>query len=461
MMRIPVVMKKFCAVSQLTKILSVISFIVLSVSAFGQKDDREFPFSIRLEPHEIKGFPALQSFVCGEWQGKWVFMGGRLDGLHRRQPFASFDAVGQNSYIYVVDPVAGKVWKRTVKDLPVTIAEQLLSSNMQFYQDRHTLYMTGGYGFSKTADDHTTFPFIISVDVHQLVTAIMQDEPIAGLFSQLKDERMAITGGRMGMLGDTLLLAGGQRFEGRYNPHGPDHGPGFVQQYSNEIRKFIIDTSKANVLTLTYYSAIRDSVNLHRRDYNMVPQVLVNNKFAYTMFSGVFQYDEDLPYTNFVDVVNGSYEVNNTFIQRFSHYHSAVLPLYDPSNNFMYSIFFGGIAQYYPDAKGKIINDKDVPFTKTISVVMRGEKIVKEIYLPVQMPGYLGASAEFMYASPVVMYANGIANTSFIQSDEVLIGYVVGGINSGAKNIFWENTGQESKASSSVIKVYIKRKRSA
>ncbi len=418
--------------------------------------NQKFPFTIRLEQMEINNLPALQSYAYATWQGKWLLVGGRKDGLHRRQPWATFDEEGQNKYIYVVDPVKKQVWKQSLEDLPNTIAEQLQSTNMEFYQTGNSLVLTGGYGYSKTSDDHITFPYLTVIKVDELITVILNNKIINNSIVQIRDERMAVTGGRLAKIGDTFLLAGGQRFDGRYNPHGPAHGPGFRQAYTNEIRKFVIGYDKDAPL-IKNYSAVKDSINLHRRDYNLVPQVFKNDELGYTMFSGVFQYREDIPFTNFVDIVGGSYKVNTGFEQKFSHYHSAVMPLYDKVAASMYSVFFGGIARYFPGSNGKIFDNKDVPFTKTISVIIRKDEKEKEIYLPIQMPGYLGAAAEFIFTPDTRMYKEGIADASSMKNEETLIGYIVGGINSTANNIFFDNTGKESKANGKIIKVYLKR----
>lgn len=416
----------------------------------------EFPFSIRLEQMEITDMPALQSYAYATWDNKWLLVGGRKDGLHRRQPWATFDEEGQNRFIYIVDPQNKKVWKQSVEQLPASIAEQLQSTNMEFYQTGNRLILTGGYGYSRTADDHITFPFLTVINVAELINAIVNKKTISNTVIQIRDERMAVTGGRLAKTGDTMLLAGGQRFDGRYNPHGPDHGPGFTQAYSNEIRKFIVEYDK-NTPVIKNYSAIKDTINLHRRDYNLVPQVFKNDALGYTMFSGVFQYGEDIPFTNFIDIVGGSYKVNNNFNQKFSHYHTAVLPIYDKSSASMYSVFFGGIARYYPDVNGKTIDNKDVPFTKTVSVIIRNAGMEKEIYLPIQMPGYLGTAAEFIFSEDTGIYKPGIADANSLNNEETLIGYIVGGINSTGSNIFFDNSGNESKASGRVIKVYLKR----
>ncbi|MFZ1306600.1 MAG: hypothetical protein WAR80_12210 [Ferruginibacter sp.] len=433
-----------------------IAFSLFVLIAAAQQTKPEFPFTIRLEQMEINNMPALQSFAYATWQGKWLMIGGRKDGLHRRQPWATFDEEGQNRFIYVVDPQNKKVWKQMLEKLPTPVIEQLQSTNMGFCQTGNRLFLTGGYGYSKTADDHITFPYLTVIKVDELITAMLNNKDISNSIVQIKDERMAVTGGRLAKLRDTFLLAGGQRFDGRYNPHGPDHGPGFKQEYTNEIRKFTIEYDKDSPL-IKNYSAIKDSINLHRRDYNLVPQVFKNNELGYTMFSGVFQYNQDIPFTNFVDIAGGTYKVNNSFEQKFSHYHTAVMPMYDKVAASMYAIFFGGIARYFPGSNGKIFDNTDVPFTKTISVVIRKDEKEKEIFLPIQMPGYLGAAAEFIFMPDARMYMEGIADAGSVLNEENLIGYIVGGINSSANNIFFDNTGKESKASSKIIKVFIKK----
>ena len=73
---------------------------------------------------------------------------------------------------------------------------------------------------------------------------IINGEAITSFFRQISHPKMAVTGGYVGYLDSVVYLAGGQYFEGRYNPMGPDHGPGFTQEYTNEIRKFKIEDEK-------------------------------------------------------------------------------------------------------------------------------------------------------------------------------------------------------------------------
>ena len=66
------------------------------------------------------------------------------------------------------------------------------------------------------------------------------------------------------------------------------NNPTFTQTYSNQIRKFTIDNSGSN-LSYANYETITDAVHLHRRDYNLVPQVFPNGELGYTISSGVFK----------------------------------------------------------------------------------------------------------------------------------------------------------------------------
>jgi Secretion system C-terminal sorting domain len=431
-----------------------ILFSLLLVFSASQLFAQTSPFQIHLEPMDIPGVGGLQAYAFGQHDGKWLIIGGRLDGLHRRQPFATFDVAGHNNVIWVIDPVTQQKWTAPVSSLPVPIQEQMRSTNMQFAQEGDYLYITGGYGYSETAGDHITYDKLTAVHVPAVMDAIVNGTAISPFFRQVADGRFAVTGGHMVRIYDTYYLVGGQYFEGRYNPMGPAHGPGFIQQYTNQIRKFNIDDD-GTALTITHLPAATDSVNLHRRDYNVAPQIMPNGKEGATAFSGVFQVTADLPYLNCVNIDSSGYAVNNAFSQYYNHYHCAYLPMYSEDANEMHTVFFGGIAQFY-DSLGILVQDNNVPFVKTIARVTRtADGVMAEYKLPVDMPALLGASAEFIPNENLPMFANGVLKMDEINTDSVLAGYIYGGIASTAPNIFWINTGDESIATSQIFKVYV------
>ena len=414
-------------------------------------------FTVQIEPLVISNAPSVHSFSWGKTSdGKWVILGGRIDGLHQRQPFASFLENDNNKSVYVIDPVANQTWSTSISVLPSSLFEQLQSTNQEFTQRGNTLYIIGGYGFSATENDHITYDKLTAIDVDGLANAVINSTSITPFFRQITNSNLAVTGGHLGLLNDVFYLCGGQYFEGRYNPMGPNNGPGFIQNYTDEIRTFQINDDGTN-LTIANYVAQHDTNNLHRRDYNMAPQIFPNGTEGFTMFSGVFQHTANLPWLNTVDVTVTGYTVNNTFNQYLSQYHSAKIPIYDISNNVMHTLFFGGMSQYKLDANDNLIQDDNVPFVKTISKVSRfSDGSMVESSLGIEMPTFLGSGAEFIPIHSTNNYlTEEIVNVNNLPVGTTLIGYIFGGIESTQENIFFINDGTQSSASSLAFKVSI------
>lgn len=411
---------------------------------------------IVLEEVMIPGMPGVQSFAWAQHEGEWLLVGGRTDGLHRRQPFAAFLAADNNTQVYVVNPALGQVWSAPISALPPAQFEQLQSTNLEFQQRGDVLYVLGGYGFSPTANDHITHPVLSAINVPEAIAAIKTGQPIAPHFRFIMDERMAVTGGYLGQLEETFLLVGGQRFIGRYNPQGPDFGPGFIQQYTNAIRRFGI-TDDGTTLAVTNYAETVDTANLHRRDYNLVPQVFPNGSNGYTAFSGVFQYADNIPWLNTVDVDANGYTVVPVFEQLLNQYHTAHLPAYSGAANSMHTVFFGGIGRYYFDGNGQLWDDVNVPFVNTISRVTRAASGAMEETAIGNMSALLGSSAEFIHMPNMPMVFDNIIDLDQLVGDTVMAGHIVGGIESSAANIFFINTGTQSDASTRTFRVLLVR----
>lgn len=415
------------------------------------------PFQISLEEMTIPGMPGVQSFVHAQDRGRWLIIGGRTDGLHQRQPFASFASTDNNTMVHVVDPSSSQVWSASLSSLPVAMYEQLQSTNMEFEQRDNILYIIGGYGYSTTASNHITHDKLTAVDVPGLIYAIINGNSIAPYFRQISHPGMQVTGGYLGYLGQKFYLAGGQEFTGRYNPHGPNHGPGFIQNYTNAIRVFNIADDGQN-LSIQNYTEWKDTANLHRRDYNMAYQVFPDGTLGFTMFSGVFQYSGDIPWLNTVNLTDTGYTVQNGFNQYLNQYHTAHMPVYDASGNAMHTIFFGGMSRYTLDASGNLVDDINVPFVKTISQVSRYYDGSLQEFKIGEMPGLLGSGAEFIPVDGTnFIDDNGMVLLDTLTNTKTLIGYIIGGIESTSANIFFSNTGTQSDATTRVFKVFITR----
>jgi len=330
----------------------------------------------------------------------------------------------------------------------------LIATVQKSEQVGNKLITTGGYGYSATAGDHITYPDLTTIDVDEFVEAVIDNQSLTDYVRQIEDTLMAVTGGQMGYKDGVFYLAGGQEFVGRYNPMGPNNGPGFYQQYTDAVRKFEVDFTGL-VPVVTHLAPYTDVDVLHRRDYNMSPQISVNGDYGFTIFSGVFKQPDDTPFFDLVNVTESGYSVVPTFTQLLSQYHSAKIPMFDSVNNTMHTIFFGGMAQYYYDDSGTLINDDKVPFVKTISRVSRlNDGSYEEVKLNIEMPTLVGAGAEFIpvddFFSEEILNFNGLPEDS-----KTLVGYIYGGISSSLPNIFFDNDGTQSFASNTIFKVYI------
>lgn len=415
-------------------------------------------FTIDLKPiHSIPNY-SVQSYAYGQWSENWIIIGGRNDGLHRRQPWATFNTAGFNSVILIYNPLSRESSTLSLSGLNSTLRDQLASTNMQFIQLDNILYLFGGYGYDTESDDHITFPSLIAVDLDLLINLHRSNGDIRKAFRQIEDERFQLTGGRSGILNDKIYLVGGQKFMGRYNPMGPDHGPGFIQQYQDGYISFnILDNGKD--ITIQNFDKVTERKYLHKRDYNLLPQLDVNGRQFLTAFSGVFKHQIDLPFLHSVTISGNGYEVDQNFRQLFNHYHSAAVSVLDKSTGNTHNLFFGGIAQFY-NVADTIIQDDNVPFVNTVSDVIRNKSgKLQEWVLPVKMPDFIGASSEFI-PNPEIEY--GINNVLIIDSEKdvksICLGYIFGGINSSGRNIFWDNEGDLSRASNVVYQVILNKK---
>lgn len=413
---------------------------------------QNLPFSLEVREINNANVPDLQAYAFAQHGDYWLLMTGRTSGLHAFQPPFAFPVNGSNDKIYVVDVADDSLWEAPLSSLPISLQEQLAATNLQFYQDEDHLYLTGGYGFSPTANDYITFPYLTAVDVPGLISAIHSGQSMLGTyFRQISDQRFAVTGGRMEKLDSTYYLVFGQKFTGRYNPH---NGPSFVQEYTNAIRTFQIQDNGQN-LSITNYRETTDPINYHRRDYNLLPQYFAGGVEGMTAFTGVFQHSVDLPFLNSVHITAQGATVDNKFHQMLNQYHSAAMPMYDMAHDEMYSFFFGGISQYTVDPLGVLQVDSLVPFVDHISLIKRFyNDSLAEYVMPNRMPALLGSSAEFIPHPQAATFENGIIDYQALGNGPVLLGYIFGGIESDQPNIFMQSSGS-SWATNRLFGVYL------
>lgn len=109
---------------------------------------------------------------------------------------------------------------------------------MNFYQLGDDLLLIGGYGNSGRLDAFITHPVASAIKVSEIITVVITRENPIPIVQFIEAEHFAITGGQIDEINGEFFLVGGCRFDGRYNPMGPDQGPVFSRQYTDKIQKF-------------------------------------------------------------------------------------------------------------------------------------------------------------------------------------------------------------------------------
>jgi hypothetical protein len=184
-----------------------------------------------------------------------------------------------------------------------------------------------------------------------------------------------------------------------------------------------------------------------------VPQVFPNGEEGYTISSGVFQINADLPFLYPVDIKSGGYFPQTQFNQYLSNYHSGKVGLYDQTENRMHNLFFGGISQYYYNGT-TLVQDNNVPFVKTISRTTRlADGTLSEHNFPVEMPNLKGAGAEFIPNPNLSHYTNEVIKLNDITATEFVIGHLYGGIQSPTINAFTNNQTTTTSADPTIYEV--------
>lgn len=432
---------------------TIYTLLLVALSLFSNQN--AVSQSIYWKQRNVPKMPALQSYAWGNINDEYVFIGGRRDGLHPKQPWVSFHPDFRNDSIYVVNTSTNTVTAAGLQYLPVELKEQLCSSNMQFAQAGDDLTIVGGYGYSAAIDDKKTFDALIVVNLRKLIAQVKSNSVEPGAFFYYQNDQFAVCGGQLEKLNDWYYLIGGHRFDGSYNPKG---NPTFVQTYTAAIRKFrIFNSPKKQTPEIVFAPDIKDERMFRRRDYNLAPTRYKNGKDGLMIFSGVFQPTTDMPFRSVVELNGDQYLLRNNFYQYFNHYHSAHLDFYDSTTDIMHHYFIGGLSEYYIE-KNQLKQDSNVPFTKLVSHITRNELgELREYYLKEELPLFMGAGSHFIPSVNVKQFANGVIDLSATlgTADSVLLGFVVGGITADERNVFWSSVeGEKSKALNQWIEIY-------
>lgn len=426
---------------KVSTILIVILLLTLSVKSYSENE----PYTIELERIFIPGAPAIHSFSFAESGGKWMFVGGRTNGLHGFNGADAFPKQYSNKNIFVVDPVSNQTYSENIfENFSFTSADPLRSTNMQYFQDGNKLYIIGGYGYDSASNSLKTFPTLTVFDVSETIQAIINGSSITPYMRQISDIRLQVTGGELAKLGDYFYLTGGHDFTGNYTRLKN------TQVYTNKIQKFKIIDNGVTV-SISDYSSATDTIEYHRRDMNLVPALKSDGVTPYyILYGGVFKYNQDLPYLNPIYIEQSGYTTDHSFEQKMSQYTCSFLSAYNNNTGSMHTTFFGGTSLYYYNVSSQQLTyDSLVPFIDDITTLTKKSDGTSSEYLSsVRMPALLGTNAKFILNPAIAQTSNRIIKLNEL-TGRSFAGYIFGGIRALLPN----NT--PSFPSDYILKVYI------
>jgi hypothetical protein len=444
--------------------LSAAALIAAPLSAANQTPDLSpvvlggpAPFKVSLQPYDFgaASLPTLHSFAAGEYNGLWVLIAGRTNGLHGfgSQNSNNFDPEMQNRQVWVIDPVSKQSWSRSLDDPSsgLTNAEvnSLTPANTEFYERGDRLYMVGGYGVQTgagvTPAVNGTFSTLSALDLPSLVAWTQGGAGTAkASIRQISDPSLTVTGGDIYEINGRTHLVFGQNFQGNYSP-------GINGVYTNQVRSFdIVDDGKN--LSLANPTQSAQDPAYRRRDLNIIPvvrsgaggqlnQALVALSGVFTPTNGAWTVPVEIDAAGNPTMADPSDP--NTFKQGMNGYHSAKVGLFSESTSTMHELLFGGISyQYYDTASGQFKTDANLPFINDITdLTMDSSDHYAENRLgefPVLNDGSgnrlrFGANAEFFPVPGLAAYSNGVLKLDSL-TGPTTIGYIFGGLASNAPN---------------------------
>ena len=458
------------------------------------------PYTVQLEEFVNPNLPSLHAYIQAVYQDKIVMMGGRMNGLHSNYSFTG----SYNDSIFVINTqnwASPEMW--TVKKLSVDSKllsskenkEQFESNNAQFFTNDGTLYIVGGLLGKNTvvADTNThTSPYITAVTLPALINTVNNGVPLApGSIRQVKDEKLAVTGGELELMDDVVKLVFGWNF-----------GKGDL--YTHQVRSFTYkdDGKKLIISPITVCATCWDKEpdtsetgNFRRRDGSMSPMIdPTTGEEILLYYAGVFK-DGKVNFDNLVWISSESAN-EDTFTMRSNVYTCEVVPVYSPSRKQSYATLLGGMTNavytgtpeprpvLLKEANTTIIAKPDVfstiPFSNHITTLMIDERhqysqyllpdsfpLTKVPYafkdttaLPAKSVTYNGTGSELMWTLPASKgrMPGGVVNyDDFIKANPQggIIGYLHGGILSRVDNAFENKPDKLTRASNRIFAVKI------
>ncbi len=411
----------------------------------------------------------VQAFVAGRQGDTILIVGGRVVGLHNfGAPSFPDSANNHNVIVYIpsATPGASKVFKMALPRLLLTGRQyyQLSASNTEYVQSGSVLYCVGGFGYTgsrlvnrtrSSVDSFITFNNAYAVNVPGAIHAVLAKKPLE-LVKNITfakppastDSALAVTGGEMVKMDNYFYLAVGQKFNGEY-------GTGvFTQTYTCKITQLQFNYAPGK-LTYSIINTFSDSINLHRRDLNVVPAITgTSGSQAIDILGGVFTTTANGgPYLNPIEISSSGNQINEnvdtSMGQCFNQYSAAHMLMYDAANNLMMTTIFGGISLFTtvdsankdllppPPAPGV---DTGMPWVNVINTIVRDNNqsnlsLTEYASDNDILPAFIGGEAKFipystflLAGSDEIIDYNKVRQAAQANKGNVAIGYLFGGI---------------------------------
>ena len=438
---------------------------------------------------EFAGAPRLHSFAWAQWDGSWIFIGGRTGGYHGvGQGDVDFPRARANRRIWVIQPPASgaaKVYSFAVADMPPSLAQvkdQWLSSNLLHFQDKDTLYLAGGYG-ENSVGELATYPVMSSVNLPALIDGVIHGkDTFSKTIAWTESPLVQSAGGGLLKLDDGLFyLIGGHVFMGSYRGFeaaDEKSTPEASQKYLGEVRKLRLTKPRQGRLEVRLVESFSDP-EFARRDLNVGLTIQNDGRsLGAAAYGGVFTQDR-LNFVHPIFISPGSVpRVDESFEQKMSAYSCATMRLYDPDSGGMYTTFFGGISRWrWNDSSDRFVaapvtGDKTsgtsyldgMPWINEITTLVRNRSTIFEFVQQTRLPGYLGTNAAFLAANGLkkVREDADIFDLRQFRGRRVLAGYLFGGIRAFPKQFPYTDDAADytsgtvpAKASDVILKVYV------
>ncbi|MBV8843606.1 MAG: hypothetical protein JO307_12430 [Bryobacterales bacterium] len=424
--------------------------VALCIAAVGQPGG--LPFTIEAVENvsaHFPGAPKLQSFAWAQWDGKWIFIGGRTTGYHGvGAADADFPRAGSNDRIWVIDPSLAKTYSFPLASLPsalTAVKDQWLSSNLLFFQDKSTLYLAGGYGANSNGK-LVTYPVLSRVDLQALVKGVVAGtDTFSDTIRWTTSTLVQSAGGELLKLDDgSFYLAGGHVFTGSYRDFeagNEQETKTASQKYLGEIRRLkLTDAGGRPYVDLIERYA---DPEFARRDLNAGLIILPDgHSLGAAIYGGVFtreqlNFSKPIYWDAFTSPHVDEYE------QKMSAYSCATVQMFDPDSKTMYTTFFGGISRWTWDEKKSVfvqaplVGDKTktvyldgMPWIDQISTLARHGGHSEEFVQSSRLGGFVGANAAFLPVAGLkrIRADAPVYDLSALRGKRTLIGYIYGGI---------------------------------